>query len=851
MAKTKRNILWEMATLFLFFILVGAVSVGGSPTDNEINVITDKGIQSHENLGVALVPNISDIQNDKGVLLKRFKGPKYVNITKDEIEELANFVVTYTDTYGKLPRVCVNKWHGYSIAQCYMIFNRGLSSKSESVIFDLAYFENIKGPRESIPCGLSYTDKVSIDSSDILNTVQYVSSEISKDDTHVPIISKEIHVERSFKKVSNDIKDEVPPKFKREKKNGEYLPKTKIKLCPSEQLYAMAKLIQKGAMRGKNIEKVDIKGFDTESTTWVMDPDYAGDPIYTVFTINNEKDRELPSDPDTSQPISDPYNGVPETVSGQDRWFPARFIEDKIYSHYTFIYSHYTFIKYPVYVPPESKKIYIKLDWDTSDDIDLHIWDPSDRHVGWNNETGQIDYEIPNCEYSGYWTNPEWIECTNPAGGWWEIGVAPYWVSGEFVEYSVNATLLLPGSSNPSDYPYHGVRNGLPSILTVADNYEMPLTLFTTARAADKISDYGLTNTVKNFENGIVIGSHTRNHAWLPQVYHKCKWSWCCQYSWCQENDYDALKNELSNSRQEIQSALNTQYVVSVFRAPYVRNPDGTWSGTDADASLTSQAWRDAIPSSVPNSYIFDSSENYPSAHNKYLHYHSGIGEIPVLHFLSTGNEPEYNSNYNTYDHIDEQFSKMYSHRTSDPDGKEFVAVDIHPWQVVYDVVCEDDVLECSNEKAIIPVDNVPLLDAQVLALKEINSFYNAIPSVIPGGNVAQLTVDVGNVQQGYCNYFGLNIPSGMRAMDVVSVWYTSPGTDDLDLYVKDPQGRWNYWGATQIPDSEYSGDARQPEWDRFWNGVDSGTWYVYVCGYNVSSGSVPAKVFINIIATP
>jgi len=46
MTKTKRNILWETATLFLFFILLGAVGVGGSPTDEEVeneelDVMTD------------------------------------------------------------------------------------------------------------------------------------------------------------------------------------------------------------------------------------------------------------------------------------------------------------------------------------------------------------------------------------------------------------------------------------------------------------------------------------------------------------------------------------------------------------------------------------------------------------------------------------------------------------------------------------------------------------------------------------------------------------------------------------------------------------------------------------------
>ena len=47
-------------------------------------------------------------------------------------------------------------------------------------------------------------------------------------------------------------------------------------------------------------------------------------------------------------------------------------------------------------------------------DLDLHLYDAQDRHVGINYQTGEVENEIPNATYSGPSSPAEWIEVIRP-----------------------------------------------------------------------------------------------------------------------------------------------------------------------------------------------------------------------------------------------------------------------------------------------------------------------------------------------------------------------------------------------------------------------------------------------------
>jgi len=55
--------------------------------------------------------------------------------------------------------------------------------------------------------------------------------------------------------------------------------------------------------------------------------------------------------------------------------------------------------------------------------IDLHVYDPLGRHIGMNYETGEVEIEIPNAEYSGPDACPEWVRVRNPTPGLWRVEV--------------------------------------------------------------------------------------------------------------------------------------------------------------------------------------------------------------------------------------------------------------------------------------------------------------------------------------------------------------------------------------------------------------------------------------------
>jgi len=64
---------------------------------------------------------------------------------------------------------------------------------------------------------------------------------------------------------------------------------------------------------------------------------------------------------------------------------------------------------------PSTTSLYVCLDYPGSE-LDLHIFDSENRHVGLDYATGQIEVEVPNARYSGPDVNPEWISIEGEIG---------------------------------------------------------------------------------------------------------------------------------------------------------------------------------------------------------------------------------------------------------------------------------------------------------------------------------------------------------------------------------------------------------------------------------------------------
>lgn len=64
---------------------------------------------------------------------------------------------------------------------------------------------------------------------------------------------------------------------------------------------------------------------------------------------------------------------------------------------------------------PGTTSLYVSLDYPGSE-LDLHIFDSENRHVGLDYATGNIEIEIPNAQYSGPDVNPEWISIEGEIG---------------------------------------------------------------------------------------------------------------------------------------------------------------------------------------------------------------------------------------------------------------------------------------------------------------------------------------------------------------------------------------------------------------------------------------------------
>ncbi|MEW6592611.1 MAG: hypothetical protein AB1305_02855 [Candidatus Hadarchaeota archaeon] len=96
----------------------------------------------------------------------------------------------------------------------------------------------------------------------------------------------------------------------------------------------------------------------------------------------------------------------------------------------------------------EGGDVRIWTDWPGSD-LDLHVWGPQGRHVGWNYDTDSLDLQIPNAEYSGRSRKPEWVKVRSPQPGNWRVEVHGYAVEDVMTyELKVYNDINFPPAEN-------------------------------------------------------------------------------------------------------------------------------------------------------------------------------------------------------------------------------------------------------------------------------------------------------------------------------------------------------------------------------------------------------------------
>ncbi len=111
-------------------------------------------------------------------------------------------------------------------------------------------------------------------------------------------------------------------------------------------------------------------------------------------------------------------------------------------------------------VPSGTAKIEAKLNMPSGADFDFSMYDSSSRRTGgWTRSDHTIKTNIPNSVYSGYTTNPEWINVTNPTTtGTWKVGCYAYRGSGTYT-ITVTITPSGPDTTPPTisiTYPTDG-----------------------------------------------------------------------------------------------------------------------------------------------------------------------------------------------------------------------------------------------------------------------------------------------------------------------------------------------------------------------------------------------------------
>jgi hypothetical protein len=102
-------------------------------------------------------------------------------------------------------------------------------------------------------------------------------------------------------------------------------------------------------------------------------------------------------------------------------------------------------------VPSGTAKIEAKMQMPSGTDFDFSMYDNQSRRTGgWTYSDHSVKKNIPNSVYSGYTTNPEWINVTNPTTtGIWKVGCYAYSGSGTYT-ITVTVTPSTPGTTPPT-----------------------------------------------------------------------------------------------------------------------------------------------------------------------------------------------------------------------------------------------------------------------------------------------------------------------------------------------------------------------------------------------------------------
>jgi hypothetical protein len=102
-------------------------------------------------------------------------------------------------------------------------------------------------------------------------------------------------------------------------------------------------------------------------------------------------------------------------------------------------------------VPTQTAKIEAKLQMPSGADFDLSMWDNLNRRTGgWTYSDHSVKKNIPNSVYSGYTTNPEWVNVTSPAtAGTWKVGCYAYSGSGSYT-ITVTVTPAVQDTTPPT-----------------------------------------------------------------------------------------------------------------------------------------------------------------------------------------------------------------------------------------------------------------------------------------------------------------------------------------------------------------------------------------------------------------
>lgn len=146
-------------------------------------------------------------------------------------------------------------------------------------------------------------------------------------------------------------------------------------------------------------------------------------------------------------------------------------------------------------VPSDAATIEVTLEFSSSYDFDLSLWDDQSRRTGgWTSSSSSTASEIPNSDYSGYSANPETIT-VDPVetSGVWSVGCYAYSGSGSYT-ITVDITFEGPDTTPPTV-----------DITSPTDGATVSDTITIEASASDNVAvDY-----VEFYVDGSLLGTDT------------------------------------------------------------------------------------------------------------------------------------------------------------------------------------------------------------------------------------------------------------------------------------------------------------------------------------------------------